>query len=293
MSLKILNIVPPSVLKNEDLQQELNKEGIVQIPFLSSDALAALVTLYHTMHPQTPVGPIPGFYVSVHSPDLQYKLKIQDEVNALIKPFCEQHFKDYTCVNTAMLVKSASAESELIFHQDWNAADETKFASYTLWIPLIDTTVENGTLFAIKRTHRIGPTYRSAMLPSIYSQIGDTIAKYLVPFEVKAGNAVLFDKAIIHQSPPNFGQCVRPTVVSTVIHATATYITYAYEGEDKAQISAYRVANDYLQHYESFFRDSVNLPPDAVKTGDPIPVDFTPLQAEEFEQLYQKLHHEN
>ncbi len=293
MPLQILNVSPPAVLKDESLQQELNREGIVQIPFLSAEALAGLTNLYHTMHPQTPVGPIKGFYVSVHSPDLAYKLKIQDDINKIISPFCQLYFKDYTCVNTAMLVKSASPESELIFHQDWNAADETKFASYTLWIPLIDTTIENGTLFAAKRTHRLGPTYRSASLPSVYANIGSTIAKYLVPFEVKAGNAVLFDKAILHQSPPNFGKVVRPTVVSTVIHATAPYLTYAFAGESKNEIEAYRVANDYMQHYKSFFEDSVNLPADAVKTGEKITADFTLVKADEFEGLIQLLLHEN
>ena len=236
MPLQILKVTPPSVLKDEILQQELNREGIIQFPFLDDLALAELVKLYETMHPETPVGPIPGFYVSVHSPDLNYKLQIQNEINKTISPFCETVFKNYTCVNTAMLVKSASPESELIFHQDWNATDETKFASYTLWIPLIDTTIENGTLFAAKRTHRLGPTYRSASLPSVYSQIGNTIAKYLVPFELKAGNAVLFDKAILHQSPPNYGNRVRPTIVSTVIHSNAVYITYAFSSENKNEI---------------------------------------------------------
>lgn len=289
MPVGILNNTPPPVLKNETWQKELDMEGIVQLPFLTTEALHELVNLYHIMHPQTPVGPIPGFYVSVHSPNLSYKLKIQDETNKIIRPFCEQYFKDYTCVNTAMLVKSASPESELVFHQDWNAADETRFASYTLWIPLINTNIKNGTLFAAKRTHRIGPTYRSASLPSIYSQIGSTIARYLQPFEVKAGQAVLFNKAIVHQSPPNFGTEVRPTVVSTVIHANAQYITYAHPATDKNTIQAYRVANDYLQHYESFFKDSVNLPEGALKTGEPITVDFTPLEAEEFELIYKKL----
>ncbi len=289
MPLQILNVVPPSVLKNEKLQQELNLEGIVQMPFLSPNALAQLNELYHSLHPVIPVGPIKGFYVSVHSPDLDYKLKIQNEINNIIFPFCELYFKNYTCVNTAMLIKSASPESELIFHQDWNAADESKFASYTLWIPLIDTNIKNGTLFAAKRTHRLGPTYRSASLPSIYGNIGSTIAKYLVPFEVKAGNAVLFDKAILHQSPPNFSNSVRPTILSTVIHSSASYITYAFAKERKDMIESYKVSNDFMQHYKSFFEDSVNLPACAIKVGTPISTDFTPINAEEFERLYKEL----
>jgi len=289
MPIQILNITPPPILRNETLQQELNREGVVQFPFLSPEALDALIRFYHMMHPTTPTGPIKGFYVSVHSPDLNYKLEIQNEVNHIIHPFCDKHFKNYRCANTAMLVKSASLESELVFHQDWNATDESEFAAYTFWIPLIDTTVTNGTLFVAKRSHRIGPTYRSASLPSIYGNIGSTIAKYLVPIEVKAGYAVLFDKSVIHQSPPNLGKVVRPTVVSTLIHEDAAYITYAFADNKQNEIEAYAVAHDYLQHYKSFFEDSVNLPLDAKKTGKKIAVDFSPVTEEEFERLYKSL----
>lgn len=289
MPLQILNVTPPSVLKDEKLQAELNREGIVEIPFMSAEALAALVDLYHTMHPQVPAGPIKGFYVSVHSADINYKEKIRAEIDRIILPFCDKHFKDYTCVISSMLVKSASPESELVFHQDWNAVDESKYACYTLWIPLIDTTVENGTLFAAKRTHRLGPTYRNSALPSIYANIGDTITKYLVPFEVKAGNAILFNKAILHQSPPNFSKQVRPTVVSTIIPDSADYMIYAHSDESADAVNAYSVPHHYMQQYESFFEDSAKLPAEAVKTGEAIAVDFTPVKAEEFESLYRTL----
>ncbi len=289
MPLKIVPVVTPPILQDAALQQELDREGVVTFPFLSADALAALRAFYHRLHPTVPQGPIKGFYVSVHSANLDYKLEIQNEVNRIIHPFCEQNFKHYLRANTAMLVKSASPESELVFHQDWNATDETQFRAYTFWVPLIDTTIENGTLFVAKRTHRIGPTYRSALLPSIYSQIGSTIAKYLVPYEVKAGNAVLFDKSVLHQSPPNFGTEVRPTVVSTIIHQDARYLTYAFNPNDKTTIEAYEVAHDYLQYYTSFFEDSIHLPANAIKTNIAAPADFAVVTAEEFEQLHQAL----
>jgi hypothetical protein len=289
MPIKIVNITPPPILRDNSLQHMLDTEGYVELPFLSDEALSKLKTFYAKMHPATPMGPIPGFYVSVHSSDLSYKLEIQNEINKYLHPFCEQNFKDYSIVNTALTVKSASPESELIFHQDWNAVDEAEFASYTLWIPLVDTTIENGTLFVAKRTHRLGPTYRSAQLPSIYGNIGSIINKYLNPIEVKAGNAVLFNKAMLHQSPPNYSDSDRPTIVSTVISAVAKHITYAFAGGDKKTIKSFEVANDYMQYYDCFFEDAINLPIGAIDTGEEIVTDFKPIEPQDFEDLYKKL----
>lgn len=289
MALQLLNRISYPILKNAVWQKELDTEGVVKFPFLSEQTVQTLLDFYYAMHPTPPKGPIPGFYISVHSPDLAYKLKIQDTINRLILPYCETHFMDYSLASTAMLVKQASAQSELIFHQDWNATDEALFSAYTFWIPLIDTTVQNGTLFVIKRSHRIGPTYRSASLPSIYSQIGSTLKKYLEPIEVKAGEAVLFDKSILHESPPNLGPIARPTIVSTLLPKQADFLNYAYTDKATSTISAYKVNPDFVQYYDSFFEESMRLPANAAPFGDPFVVDFTPIEEQEFNALYQPL----
>ena len=98
MPVQILSITPPPVLKDKSLQLKLDTEGYVELPFLSNEALVQLKTFYNKKHPTTPTGPIPGFYVSVHSSDLRYKLEIQNEINKYLYPFCELNFKDYSIV---------------------------------------------------------------------------------------------------------------------------------------------------------------------------------------------------
>lgn len=286
MPLEILNTIPPAVLKNKTWQQQLNREGIISFPFLETQALAELNELYHSLHPTTPNGPIENFYVSTHSPDLNYKLTVQNRIKQIIEPACKIHFQQYRITTSAFIVKKTSPQSELGLHQDWNVVDESQFASYGLWLPLIDITIHNGAMFAIPRSHRIGPTYRHTALPSVFSNIGNSADKYLVPFEVKAGHALLFNQAILHKSAPNLSSELRTTAVSTIVPEKAPHIMYARSNEN---LDTYLIDDNTVQHFYSFFEDSVKVPTGAIKTGNPITADFTPIQPEAFGQLYQLL----
>ena len=285
MPLRILNVTPPPILQDKTLQQELDREGVVTFPFLSADALAALRAFYNSLHPTVPQGPIKNFYVSTHSPMQDYKLEIEQAIQEIITPAVEVHFCNYQIFTSALIIKSASPESELGLHQDWTVVDETQFASYGLWIPLVDVSSENGWLYMLKRSHRLGPTYRHTALPNPYLAIDDVAKKYLTPYSLKAGEAILFNQALLHKSGPNLSQEERPSIVSTIAHQQAVPLMYA-PSASSSQLDYFEVDKRYVQHYLSFFEDSKHLPAKALKIGTLNQVDQTPATAEEFEKLY-------
>lgn len=288
MPLHILNHQPPAVLQSDALQQELNREGIIAFPFLSNETLEQLRQFYHELHPEPPQGPIENFYVSTHSPHTAYKLRVQNRIKEIIAPFCRQHFKDYRLTTSALIVKKPSPQSELGLHQDWNVLDEAQYASYGLWVPLVDITIKNGALFALKRSHRLGPTYRHAALPNVFSNISFTAEKYLVPFEIKAGEALLFNQALLHKSAPNLSNELRTTIVNTIVPQQAPHLMYAPAAQP-GMVDSYYIPDDTVQHYHSFFEESVKVPAHAIKAGKSQAADFSPIQEEEFETLYQQL----
>ena len=287
MPAAIINIAPPPVLQDPALQQELDREGAVQFPFLSPEALEELTAFYHKMHPTVPEGPIKGFYVSSHSSDVNYKIAIQNEIQKIITPFIAKYMHETKLINSAILIKSAAPISELGLHQDWTVVDETKYAGYGLWIPLVDATEQNGTISFIYRSHRIGPTYRHVALPSIYSNINTSIAKYLKPMPVKAGHAILFNQAVLHYSAHNLSPIARPAIINIVTSTQAQHIMYA-QSQTPDLLDIYSVKDDYMQHYQSFFEDSLKVPADAQKIGTQ-QTDHRPITIEEFDYLYHQL----
>jgi len=285
-ALRILNASSPPLLIDKDLQAELRLEGIVQFPFLSRDALETLNSLYKSLHPVFPTGPIETFYVSSHSSDKDYKTKITLAIKETINPFCALHFTDYRILTSALLIKKPSLKSELGLHQDWSVVDENKFSSYGLWIPLVDVTSQNGAISVLKRSHRIGPTYRHTTLPSIYTEIQSIAEKHFTLFEVKAGHALLFNQALVHKSSANCSNNVRASIVSTIIPQNAKHQIYV---RDNNIINAWLVEDDFVQTFDSFFEDSSKPPIKAQKVGTITDYDFTPISPNKFEQLYSSL----
>ncbi len=288
MPLRILNIIPPPILKDTGLQKELDREGIISLPLLTSTALSELYALYREMHPISPDGPLPGFYVSVHSADIGYKALIESKIKEILLPFCDLILKNYTWVTAAMQIKKANPYSDLGVHQDWTVVDESRYASYGLWIPLVDVGHENGPISVLRRSHHIGPTYRHTALPSVYSQLGHSMDDYYTPYPVRAGEAIIFNQAMLHRSAANKSDKDRPSIVATIIPDEAQLLMYAPSAEANT-LDAYLVPPDYVQQFHSFFEDSAGLPPTAQKTQISVVADFTPVSCTDFEDLYKKL----
>lgn len=103
------------------------------------------------------------------------------------------------------------------WHQDksyWPDANSNPVI--TVWIPLVDSTHENGCLHLKPRTHkqRVLDWHRETITGTGYtalkeSQLGPTAT---VALPVKAGSAILFNDRCIHMSTPNLSDEVRWSV---------------------------------------------------------------------------------
>ncbi len=105
------------------------------------------------------------------------------------------------------------------WHQDksyWPGANANPVI--TVWIPLVDATLENGCLHLIPRTHEkkavvhdrenhSGTGYTT--MPEDYIE---KRKKEIIALPMKAGSAVLFNDRLIHSSTPNNSQHVRWSV---------------------------------------------------------------------------------
>jgi phytanoyl-CoA hydroxylase len=103
------------------------------------------------------------------------------------------------------------------WHQDksyWPDANANPVI--TVWIPLVDSTVENGCLHVKPRTQKKRllkwhqETYSSTGYTALHeSQLGKTVT---VALPMTAGSAVLFNDRLLHMSTPNNSDGVRWSV---------------------------------------------------------------------------------
>jgi ectoine hydroxylase-related dioxygenase (phytanoyl-CoA dioxygenase family) len=151
---------------------------------------------------------LPGYFILMRNP------KILDLVESLIGP---EIFAN-PVYNVRPKVPKVAA-GIVPWHQDksyWPGA--TAKPVFTVWIPLVDATHENGCLHVIPRTHRrrVLSYHRESYSSTGYTELDDQhIAPHqgkVVALPVAAGGAIIFNDRFIHSSTANNSDHVRWSV---------------------------------------------------------------------------------
>lgn len=262
----------PILLKEQD-DHALATEGYAIFPLLGKTEVEALSRYYSEFQKEEPQ----HFYSSTHSPDFEFRKKTSDFIKSVITPLLPGVLKDYKVLGGAYVVKPAHGKGILQAHQDWNLVDESKARSYNLWIPLVDVNEQNGAVFILPESHAKVPTLRGPNIPSTFKQIEQIIWKHLLPLNMSAGEALLYDHALIHGSPVNQTPTDRLGIVIGIVAHDSDMQMY---GMDNGVVKCYECGEDYFLTHD-VLSDFVNLP----QKGDGI-VPVNELSLQEFEAIY-------
>jgi len=144
--------------------------------------------------------------------DLMSNPKILDAVEALIGP---EIFAN-PVYNARPKVPGVAAGA-VPWHQDksyWPDANSNPVI--TVWIPLVNSNLENGCLHIWPRTHkkRVLSYHNETYTSTGYTEIDTQHMKKVVavPLPVPAGSAIVFNDRCIHMSTPNNSRAVRWSV---------------------------------------------------------------------------------
>ncbi len=202
-----------SVLKNKALEEEFQKNGYVVIPFLDSSEVEALKQSFFDLLAQSG-GNITAGDTGFDMPEITYdftfidksqayKEAVYETITRKFAPHLSTWLADYRPI-IANYIRKQPAQGEVPLHQNWSFADEKKCCTVSIWCPLVDATVGNGTLQVVPGSHKRFGEVRGPMVPWELENIKtEIIEKYLVPIEIPAGHAVVLDDSIVHYSDIN------------------------------------------------------------------------------------------
>jgi hypothetical protein len=237
------------VFKDENLQNQFEKDGFVILPFYNEEEIKHLEKVYHELHPEGEK----GFFPSTFSQNKDYRHKADIEIRKACERSMSNYLENIKTVCGAFIVKSPGPDSGMCVHQDMSLVDESKYTGINIWATLTDLTVENGTLFVLKGSHRLFPTYRGSSIPEFFQDVSDEIIDYLEPVIIKAGEAVFFDQSIIHFSPPNYSNKIRIVTNTYFTHQETKYRTYFFDKENhQNQLEAFEQDDDFMTNFEQF-----------------------------------------
>jgi hypothetical protein len=81
-----------------------------------------------------------GFSTTIYGADVALKKTTSSKIYEAVNQSVSSYFQDIRSLGCSFLCKTPGEDSFMPAHQDWTIVDESRFASVTIWMPLVDTT---------------------------------------------------------------------------------------------------------------------------------------------------------
>lgn len=189
--------------------------------------------------------------------DLVRDERILDAVEDVIGP-------DILCWSTGFFIKNARDPSYVSWHQDSTYWGLEPPDIITAWVALSDSTLANGAMRVIPRTHAMAQApHRDTFAPDNLLSRGQEIAvavddRQAVALELLAGEMSLHHVRLVHGSDPNPSDSRR---IGFAIRYIPTYVRQVAGSHDWATLVR---GEDRYHHFEPEQRPAADLSPEAI-----------------------------
>lgn len=246
------------VIRDEELKSTIENVGFKVVQLMDQQMVEDLTAIYKKYHDNTPENG--GMFYSVYSQDVDYRGKVNDELLNVLKPTFDKLFQDYRSVLGSFIIKHNGPKSEFNLHQDSTGLNEWKHSPLSFWMPLQDTTIENGCMWMLPTSHRWFSPYRGISFPSMFEKHQEMLRPYLVPVELKLGEALVFDNRVVHMSGINHSEHPRVIVMAGVFPTEAGIIACYRDAANNGPVEIYGQDEDYLRKNLNFYIDCTARP---------------------------------
>lgn len=252
------------------VREKVATDGYCTVPLLDADQVGEIRAYFDDLgvDPETP-----RFVSAVHL-DRELAIEVDRWLAAKLGPLLEGILgSDLEPFLSAFFAKGARHGDRMTYHQDWSYTDERHHRSVLSWIPLVDVGADNGAMHVVPGSHRwsdgIRPSNIDAAPPT--DPHLDAFERRAVLVEMRAGEALIYDPAIVHGTPPNATAETRPVAGLAMVPCDADLVHY--QADDDGNVEGLRVPRG------SFYMDAFTRrldPEEAVEVwGPPVaPGDF-------------------
>lgn len=277
-----------------ELEAQFQKDGYVIVPFISEEEVEVLKQAFFDSLPMSG-GNILAGETGVDMEEITYdftfidknpafKKKVFDIIAERFQPHADRILDQYRPI-IANYIRKKETGGEVPLHQNWAFIDETKATSVSIWCPLVDSNEENGTLQLVPGSHKRYGRYRGPMVPWELEGIKhEIIDNYLVPANIKAGQAVVLDDSIVHYSAINKTQGLRLAIQLIMLPREMPSIHYHLDHhQSPKQVDVLEVDHNFFMEFNPWKK------PENVKRIGTIPFTPSSLTEKEFAaQLFQQ-----
>ena len=170
---------------------------------------------------------------------------LSDRILKIVKPNLDKHLKNYVCPAATFLVKNPTPQSTVTLHRDFSVQDEPDFSYQNIWLPIVDTTPQNGQLYVLRRSHKLFnyPLPHNTAWP--YLNYEKSLVEHCDVIDAKAGDLVIYGDKVLHGSSDNITSTPRPVVHFGLLHPDAKLLYY-YLNNDTSEVTVYEVPYSFF-----------------------------------------------
>jgi hypothetical protein len=238
------------VLNDPQLQAQFDRDGYVRVPFLKPEEVTYLYNKCQSYSPTDKFQPLGEYFtshVSLLDPDQEYRKAVFNDVTTVFKPYVDKYLAQYSPLIANFIVKQPG-KGAFTVHQNWAFVNENHYTSVSIWCPLVDSTLENGTLHVLPGSHKKFSHVRCPSIPCIMESQHELLRKeYLIPLETKAGDCVILDDSIIHYSSPNLSKNLRIAIQLILKPEEAPAIHFYADPNRPGKVEVYEASAEFFQ----------------------------------------------
>lgn len=258
-------------LIDNEIETKFQKDGYVEVPFLTSDEVEMLKAYYFdslkesggNLGPEdekhAAKDPITYDFTFIDK-NSDYKQQVFDMITKSFEQRVEGYLADYKPI-IANFIRKKEDGGEVPLHQNWAFADEHKCATVSIWCPLVDSNQKNGTLEVVPGSHKRFGEVRGPMIKSELAGIHkEIIDNYMIPIETKAGNCVILDDSIVHYSSPNQTDGLRLAIQLILIPKEEKSIHFHMDlSKDRSLVEVLEVDRDFYMKFNPWKKPSEDV----------------------------------
>jgi ectoine hydroxylase-related dioxygenase (phytanoyl-CoA dioxygenase family) len=151
---------------------------------------------------------------------------------------------DHEVFLASVITTGSSVGGEVELHQNLTYTDERRYRALLLWAPLVDVDAPNGALCVVPGSHRRTTGVRACGQESLPTRPHQDALRHLaVTVPIRAGQAMLYDAALVHGSHPNSSGSPLPVVALATAPARAGLVHFHIAD---GQLRGHSVNGDYF-----------------------------------------------
>lgn len=258
--------MPNQVFKDKQLEKEFNEKGYAIVPFLNQEEVEELKAKFFETIEESG-GPKRSGNIDYDSKqdisydftfidnNVEYKQKVFDIITQRFQEKADAILNGYKPI-IANYIRKKEGGGEVPMHQNWAFVDEEQYTSVSIWVPLVDSNEENGTLQMVDGSHKRFGQYRGPMVPwELRNLKEEIVAWHLTPMNVKAGQGVILDDSIVHYSNINKTPGLRLAIQLIMIPKEATSLHYHLDRDkDPNTIHVLETNVDFYTHFHPWLK---------------------------------------